>query len=182
MDKSAHDSKVLLFSIKISCMVFLFLVIIVVGSLPIRLAAFQTNKVITIDHKLKVLLACTAAFSGGLFFSVGLLHLLSESSANFEEYFATNGSDPGEEHFPYAFLTATLSFTFVLWIEKIAVSHQHDNHHHEPSHEVSELSKVRDSHENNDALIDRHQSAPVLIERNNSAPIGYQENCTQDEE
>jgi zinc transporter 1/2/3 len=76
------------------------------------------------------LLSITASFSGGLFLSVGLLHLLPEAEEGMAEYHTTNGdSDP---QFPYVFLTLILSFSVMMWIEKIAYG-SHDHHHH-PHH------------------------------------------------
>ena len=63
--------------IKILCMIVMFILIIVMGSLPLRMRAFKSNKVV---------LAFAAAFSGGLFLSVGLYHLLPEAVENFEKY------------------------------------------------------------------------------------------------
>jgi zinc transporter 1/2/3 len=74
-------------------------------------------------------LALSAAFSGGLFLSVGILHILPEASENFTDYF-----DDDKEHFPFAFFITVMSFALILYIEKIAVDHHHvhteDNHNH----------------------------------------------------
>ena len=59
-----------------------------------------------------MVLAFSSAFSGGLFLSVGLLHLLPEANENFEKYWESQ-VDEGEEvkeHFPFAFLITILSF------------------------------------------------------------------------
>lgn len=49
------------------------------GNIPLRVKAFKENKLV---------LSLAAAFSGGLFLSVGTLHLLPESNECFENYFA----------------------------------------------------------------------------------------------
>ena len=64
--------------IKIPTMVVMFLEVVIFGSIPLRLVAFKENKLI---------LALSGAFSGGLFLSIGLIHLLPESNENFEKYF-----------------------------------------------------------------------------------------------
>jgi len=64
--------------IKILSMIVMFLLILIVGSLPIRSSSFKSND---------KLLSLTKAFSGGLFLAVGIVHLLPEASENFENYF-----------------------------------------------------------------------------------------------
>lgn len=67
------------------------------------------------------MLAFTAAFSGGLFLSVGLIHLLPEAAENFEDYYAEKGDDGA--HFPFAYMISVASFALILFIEKIATDH-----------------------------------------------------------
>jgi len=102
--------------IKLLSMVLLFLLILIVGSLPIRVSAFKNNN---------MLLALTRAFSGGLFLAVGIVHLLPEAAENFEDYFKSNGYQG--EQFPWAFLILLISFSLVLFIEKIATDHHHSH-------------------------------------------------------
>ena len=64
--------------IKILAMLIMFLLIMIVGSLPIRFKQFKTNP---------LLLSLTRAFSGGLFLGVGVIHLLPEANEEFEKYF-----------------------------------------------------------------------------------------------
>ncbi len=101
-------------------MIIMFLMIVIIGSIPLRSKEFKENG---------KLLALSAAFSGGLFLSVGILHILPEASENFNDYY-----DDGKEHFPFAFFTTVMSFALILFIEKIAVDHHHshseDNHVH----------------------------------------------------
>ena len=63
--------------IKILAMIIMFMMIMIVGSLPIRIKSFKTNP---------LLLSLTRAFSGGLFLGVGLIHLLPEANEKFEAY------------------------------------------------------------------------------------------------
>lgn len=93
------------------------------GSIPLRVKAFKENKLV---------LALANAFSGGLFLAVGIIHLLPEAAENFENYYK-EGLKPGEEpdeHFPFAFLITVLSFSLVLFIEKIATNHHHSHEIH----------------------------------------------------
>jgi len=70
--------------IKISVMIIMFLMIIICGSIPLTSKAFKENKLV---------LAIAGGFSGGLFLSVGLIHLLPEANVSFENYFESIGSD-----------------------------------------------------------------------------------------
>ena len=67
--------------IKIFAMIIMFMMIMIVGSLPIRIKSFKTNP---------LLLSLTRAFSGGLFLGVGIIHLLPEANEKFEAYAAEN--------------------------------------------------------------------------------------------
>jgi zinc transporter 1/2/3 len=53
--------------LKIIAMVLMFLMILIFGNIPLRSVAFHENK---------KLLSLSASFSGGLFLSVGMIHLL----------------------------------------------------------------------------------------------------------
>jgi zinc transporter 1/2/3 len=49
--------------------------------------AFKSNKVVKLFELInQMVLAFSTAFSGGLFLSVGLLHLLPEANENFDKY------------------------------------------------------------------------------------------------
>lgn len=103
-------------AIKVIAMIVMFIMIMVVGSLPIRLKSFKTNP---------LLLSLTRAFSGGLFLGVGVIHLLPEANEKFEAYAEEQGKTG--EQFPFAFLILVLSFSLILFIEKIATDHHnHD--------------------------------------------------------
>lgn len=67
--------------IKVFAMIVMFLMIMIVGSLPLRMKQFKTNP---------LLLSLTRAFSGGLFLGVGLIHLLPEANEKFEDYAKDN--------------------------------------------------------------------------------------------
>jgi len=51
-------------------MIVMFLMIMIAGNIPLKSAAFKENKLI---------LSLTGAFSGGLFLSVGIIHLMPEA-------------------------------------------------------------------------------------------------------
>ncbi|KAM3128226.1 hypothetical protein pb186bvf_019645 [Paramecium bursaria] len=88
---------------------------IISGTWPIRAKKFNSRK---------ILLSMTQAFSGGLFLSIGILHLLPESYDKYQESDIKN-------KFPLPFLVMILSFSLILFIEKIATNHQHQHDQHD---------------------------------------------------
>jgi zinc transporter 1/2/3 len=57
--------------IKLPVMIIMFLLVVITGSIPYRSEAFKSSK---------KAISYTMAFSGGLFLSVGLLHILPEAN------------------------------------------------------------------------------------------------------
>lgn len=98
----------------------MFAMICITGLLPILLSRFKSNPAL-MSHGL--------AFSGGLFLSVGLLHLLPEANHHFHEYYESI-DPPNEEieHFPFSYLIMILTFSFILYIERVYMNaHSHSN-------------------------------------------------------
>lgn len=149
-------------------MITFFCLILVVGSIPIRIKAFKSNKVY-IYYISQRLLAFTAAFSGGLFLSVGVIHLLPEAAESFNEHFESlvdEGQEPGE-HFPFAYTIAICSFALILFIEKVAIGHSHA-HGDEHDHSEKKKSYIH-SHEQNALFVENKVDDALLI--NNSEII-----------
>ena len=76
------------------------------------------------------------AFSGGIFLGIGFFHLFPEANENFEKYFATpEGKNSHIFGLPMSYLLAFLSYSFILYLEKVAFNshvliahtHKHDN-------------------------------------------------------
>ncbi|EGR27854.1 zip zinc transporter family protein, putative [Ichthyophthirius multifiliis] len=99
-------------------MLIMFAMIMITGNIPLRLHSFKQN--------LKVL-ALSSAFSGGLFLTVGLVHLLPEANEHFDKYFKEINHGEDQENFPWAFVITLMSFSLILFIEKVATDHhEHD--------------------------------------------------------
>ena len=79
-----------------------------------------------------------SAFSGGLFLSVGMIHLLPEAQSSIDTYWEE--VEENQEHFPFVFFITVVSFSIILWIEKVVTvdynhhSHSHDENHHNHNH------------------------------------------------
>ena len=67
--------------------------------------------------------------------------MLPEAAENFDKYWEEKQIESGEEetdHFPFAFLILLMSFSFILFIEKIAAPHSHGEDHDHHDHKVSD--------------------------------------------
>ena len=165
MGEETGADKISLIVIKVTSMVSFFLMILIVGSLPLRLKAFKENKVIILENIFfKTLLSLTAAFSGGLFISVGMIHLLPEAVENFELVLPEKGA------FPFAYLATVLSFTLILFIEKIATSGGGHEHHKKPSLQNMDHYRVQDTTHFADTYQDevREDEAEIMKENVNT--------------
>ncbi|KAL4505217.1 hypothetical protein ABPG72_016284 [Tetrahymena utriculariae] len=124
--------------VKSIAMVAMYLIIMITGNLPLRVKTFKENKKV---------LSIASAFSGGLFLSIGLIHILPEAGTDFDNYY-----DSSEEHFPFQMFIAVISFSFVLFIEKVIgekfAHHHHHHHHDQDQNELEDFEKQ--SHLNNE--------------------------------
>jgi len=74
------------------------------------------------------------AFSGGIFLGIGFFHLFPEANENFELYFASpEGKSSYIFGWPMSYLLAFLSYSLILYLEKVAfnshslIAHTHMN-------------------------------------------------------
>ncbi|EAR98829.1 metal cation transporter, ZIP family protein (macronuclear) [Tetrahymena thermophila SB210] len=124
--------------VKSVAMVIMFLIIVIMGNLPLRVKSFRENKKI---------LSIFSAFSGGLFISIGLIHILPEAGEDFEKYYNS------VEHFPFQMFIAVISISFLLFIEKI-IGEQFTHHHHHQYNNSNDLeSQQQDQQINENCLL-----------------------------
>jgi hypothetical protein len=110
------------------------------GLLPLFFANFRQGTVI---------LNYANPFSGGIFIGIGLFHLLPEASYNFEQYYKTQeGKSSFFYGFPMSYFIVFLSYSFILYLEKVAFS-----------------SKEIES-KDNDLLSDKGLDEPLLNKKN----------------
>ncbi len=64
--------------IKLITLFAMFIMIIITGNIPLRVRSFKENP---------RLMSLSSAFAGGLFLSIGILHILPESHEHFEAYY-----------------------------------------------------------------------------------------------
>jgi len=96
------------------------------------------------------------AFSGGIFLGIGFLHLFPEANENFELYFS---SPEGKSSFiygwPMSYLLAFLSYSLILYLEKVAFN----------SHSlIAHTHKVSENLDNNlnEPLLANHENEKIF--------------------
>ncbi|EAR98823.1 metal cation transporter, ZIP family protein (macronuclear) [Tetrahymena thermophila SB210] len=122
--------------VKSLAIVFMYIIVLITGSLPLRIKSFKENK---------KLLSISSAFSGGLFISIGLIHILPDASDSFDSYYSSQSS-----HFPFQMFITVISFSFVLFLEKIlGEQFSHHFHHNHCSDQLEECQAQSINHNNN---------------------------------
>ena len=144
---------------------FSFFVILLItfsfGLLPIFFAKYRQTTILNYANP----------FAGGVFIGIGLFHLLPEASYDFENYYKSKeGSTSFFYGFPMSYFIAFLSYSFILYLEKVAFS----------------TDEKRDNENNKDKndLIDEEYAEPLLkkesdVNDNNNIDdegIGYKDN------
>ena len=96
------------------------------------------------------------AFSAGIFLGIGFFHLLPDSTENFESYFLNEGKNSTIKGWPMVYLLAFISYSFILYLEKVAfnshalIAHTHgDEDNKENDENVEELKEPLLSGNNN---------------------------------
>ena len=122
---SSSNSSNYVFYVKILYLVIMAAITSIFGLLPL---CFNNCR------KDTRLLNYANAFSGGIFLGIGFFHLFPEANENFELYFS---SPEGKSSFifgwPMSYLLAFLSYSFILYLEKVAfnsqalIAHTHKN-------------------------------------------------------
>ena len=125
---------------------FSFIIIIIItfsfGLLPLFFSRFRQGHII---------LNYANPFSGGIFIGIGLFHLLPDASFNFEQYYKTpEGQKCFFYGFPMSYFIVFLSYSFILYLEKVAFSS-----------EELDLKK-------NDLLLDKEIVEPLLNKQNDT--------------
>lgn len=96
-------------------MILFFIIVVVVGTLPIRSAKFKKNP---------FLMSMGATFAGCLFINVALMHILPEAADSLEEYMKSDTSD-SDEVFPLAYLLLMVGFIITVFFTKVMSFHSH---------------------------------------------------------
>ena len=125
------------------------------------------------------------AFSGGIFLGIGFFHLLPEANDNFDKYFTTpEGKRSYIFGLPMSYLLAFLSYSFILYLEKVAFnSHALIAHTHTYKNGNKE---VEDNNLNEPLLVNNDKNEVYhdcnLYENGNNISNSNLKNNSEDEE
>ena len=109
------------------------------------------------------------AFSAGIFLGIGFFHILPEATTNFENYFLNEGNNSYIKGWPIVYLLAFLSYSFILYLEKVAFnSHALIAHTHGEGHNPDEEN------------LDNELKEPLLSGNNNKESGKIYHDCTND--
>ena len=93
-------------------MVAMFSLVYIFGSIPIKSVLFKENRypieMACIQHIFKFY---SEAFSGGLYISFAVIHLIPESAQSMDVLFQNKN-----HHFPISYLLVVLSFMLIMWV------------------------------------------------------------------
>ena len=144
---------------------FSFFVILLItfsfGLLPIFFAKYRQTTILNYANP----------FAGGVFIGIGLFHLLPEASYDFENYYKSKeGSTSFFYGFPMSYFIAFLSYSFILYLEKVAFS--------------TDEKKDNENNKDKNDLIDEEYAEPLLKKENDvndnnnidDEGIGYKDN------
>ena len=97
--------------------IFSFVIIVIItfsfGLLPIFFAKYRQTTILNYANP----------FAGGIFIGIGLFHLLPDASFDFDQYYKSKeGSSSFFYGFPMSYFIAFLSYSLILYLEKVAFS------------------------------------------------------------
>ena len=129
-----NDSSYYVFYLKIFYLIIMALITSLFGLLPL---CFNNCR------KDTRLLNYANAFSGGIFLGIGFFHLFPEANENFDKYFTTpEGKRSYIFGLPMSYLLAFLSYSFILYLEKVAFnSHALIAHTHTLKNDNNEIEE-----------------------------------------
>lgn len=116
-----------LFVEKIAAILIIFAETVAFVLIPILNRKFKSSK---------DLMAWANSFSGGIFISAGLFHILPDAVEAYEKALKKSGAND-KNYFPWPYFSCLLSFSFVFLIDKVIVNphqflHSHDSDHKKP--------------------------------------------------
>ena len=141
---------------------FSFLIILIItfsfGLLPIFFARYRQTTILNYANP----------FAGGVFIGIGLFHLLPDASFDFEQYYKSKeGSTSFFYGFPMSYFIAFLSYSFILYLEKVAFSTD------ERKSKNDEVDKIE---EKRDCKLDEDEISEPLLKKDKGDNIDYNDN------
>ena len=136
---------------------FSFFVILLItfsfGLLPIFFAKYRQTTILNYANP----------FAGGVFIGIGLFHLLPDASYDFENYYKSKeGSTSFFYGFPMSYFIAFLSYSFILYLEKVAFS--------------TDEKKDNENNKDKNNFIDEEYAEPLLKKESDGNDINNIDN------
>ena len=102
-----------LFYFKLFSFIIIFIITFSFGLIPIFFGRYRQTTILNYANP----------FAGGVFIGIGLFHLLPDASFDFEQYYKSKeGKTSFFYGFPMSYFIAFLSYSFILYLEKVAFS------------------------------------------------------------
>ena len=130
----------LVLGLQIGSIFVIFAMGFIFGMLPLWIKSCRENSRV---------LSIINTFSGGIFLGLGFFHQLPEANEMLED-------NPIQEHYPFTYLLAFITYSLILFIEKVATdahniadTHQHHQHNEENKKEEKESNTSHEGKKNN---------------------------------
>ena len=145
----SDDVNGLVLGLQIGSIFVIFAMGFIFGMLPLWIKSCRENSNV---------LSIINTFSGGIFLGLGLFHQLPEANEMLEENVI-------QEHYPFTYLLAFLTYSLILFIEKVAtdahnIGDVHSHHHHEES--------KKEEKQSNSLLEGKQNNVEKNLEKNNN--------------
>ena len=148
----------LVLGLQIGSIFVIFAMGFIFGMLPLWIKSCRENSNV---------LSIINTFSGGIFLGLGLFHQLPEANEMLEE-------NPIQEHYPFTYLLAFITYSLILFIEKVATDAHNiaDAHHHheekkkEEKHSNSSIEGKQNNKQNNIEK-NNNEIAQIMLKANN---------------
>ncbi len=154
------DDNGLVLGLQIGSIFVIFAMGFIFGMLPLWIKSCRENS---------NLLSIINTFSGGIFLGLGLFHQLPEANEMLED-------NTIQKHYPFTYLLCFITYSLILFIEKVATDAHNiaDTHEH---HQQNEENK-KEEKESNTSLEGKKNNIQNNIEKNKNeiAPIILKEN------
>jgi len=143
-----NDANGLVLGLQIGSIFVIFAMGFVFGMLPLWIKSCREN-----SHILSII----NTFSGGIFLGLGLFHQLPEANEMLED-------NTIQKHYPFTYLLAFITYSLILFIEKVAT----DAHNISDTHNQQNEENKKEEKKSNSSLEGKQNNIQNNIEKNNN--------------
>ncbi len=138
----------LVLGLQIGSIFVIFAMGFIFGMLPLWINSCRENSRV---------LSIINTFSGGIFLGLGFFHQLPEANEMLED-------NPIQEHYPFTYLLAFITYSLILFIEKVAT----DAHNIADAHGHNHEENKKEEKKSNSSLEGKQNNEQNNIEKNNN--------------